>query len=81
MARLRERDQCSNGFLDFLENAVGSGGIVSGDIFPNLGKVCERARMENKCAHARRRSWLFWRRRAKASSPSMGATRPLLMSS
>ena len=81
VARLRERDECANGSPDFLQNTVGRGGIVSGDIFPNLGEVHERARMEYKFAHARRRSWLIWRRRAKPSSPSMGTTRPLLMSS
>ena len=56
MARLRERNECANGIQDFLEKTVGSTGIVSSDIFPNLGKVCEGARMEYEPTHARRRS-------------------------
>lgn len=63
------------------KRAVGSVDTVRGDVLRNLGKVLERLWMEYKTAHARRRSWLIWSNPEKASSPSTGVTRPLLMSS
>jgi len=46
-------------FVDFVNNAVSGVEIVSGDKFPNFVEIRERVRMENKTAHARRRSRLF----------------------
>ena len=37
VARLRERDEGADCFVDFLKNAIGGGGIVSGDKFPDFG--------------------------------------------
>ena len=81
VTQLRERDESLNRFKDCFKNAVSSDGIVSGDVFPNFVEVCKRLWMENKSAHAPRRSLLFWRSWLKAASPSTGCTRPLLISS
>ena len=50
--------------------------------FPNFLKVRESSGVEDKAAHeAAERDSLFSRTRLKASSPSMGFTWPLLISS
>src|SRR5260370_40971032 len=56
----------------FPQGHGGSTGTVGSDVFPNFGQVCEGIRMENKCAHERRRSWRSWRSWANACSPSIG---------
>jgi hypothetical protein len=81
VAQLREWDEGANRFLDLPKDTIGSVWTIGSDVFPNFSKICERVRMENKSAHERRRSWLFWRNWSNACSPSMGFTRPLLMSS
>ena len=59
-----------------------SAATVFGDVFPDVGEVRKRFRMEDVAAHpsARRRS-LVSRNRLNASSPSIGSTRPVLRSS
>ena len=81
MTLLREADEGVNRLMDFHENPVRSVHIVGGNELPNFFKVCERGRVKDKTAHERRRSSLLVRSRLKASSPSMGLTRPLLISS
>ena len=68
--------------MDVGENPVGGIDVVFRDVFTNLVEICERIRMEGLAAHPpeRRRS-LFSRSVVKASSPSIGFTRPLLRSS
>jgi hypothetical protein len=68
--------------VDIGENSVGGIDVVFRDLFPDLVEICERVRMEGVAAHPpdRRRS-LFSRSLPKASSPSIGVTRPLLRSS
>lgn len=68
--------------LDVGEYPVGSVDVVLRDVVPNLVEVSERFGMERVAAHpAERRRSLFSRNRLKASSPSIGLTRPLLRSS
>ena len=64
------------------ENPVGGIDVILRDVLPNLVEVCKRIGMERVAAYPpdRRRS-LFSRSFLKASSPSMGFTRPLLRSS
>jgi hypothetical protein len=68
--------------MDVGENPVGGIDVVFRDVFPNLVEICERIRMEGVAAHPpdRRRS-LFSRSFLKASSASIGLTRPVLRSS
>jgi len=83
VALVGEANEGLNGFVNLFAHSVGSIQIVLRDVFPKLVKVPVRFGMENIAAHARllRRASLFSRRRANASSPSMGFTLPLLMSS
>jgi hypothetical protein len=68
--------------VDIGENPVGGIDVVLRDVFPNLVQIAERVRMESVAAHPPdRRRLLFSRSFLKASSPSIGFTRPLLRSS
>ncbi len=78
---LRKEDEGTNRLMDFLKNAVSSAQIVRCDEFPDFLEVCESVWVENKPAHEWRRSSLLRCSRLKASSPSMGSTLPLLISS
>ena len=82
MTFVRKRDEGLNRFVDFFPGSVGCVQVVSSDIFPDFVKIRDGVRVENKSAHEpARRSLLFCRSLAKASSPSTGFTRPLLRSS
>src|SRR5215475_16207683 len=71
-ALMRKCNQCLKGFEDVCYCAVGSIGIVFGNVVPNLFKIGYGVRMEPKRTHLRpeRRFSLFCRSRLKASSPS-----------
>jgi len=82
MAYVGKRYEGLNRFVDFFSGTVRSVQVVSRDVFPDFVKIREGLRVENKFAHEpERRSLLFCRSFAKASSPSRGFTRPLLRSS
>jgi hypothetical protein len=78
-----KRNEVLNGLVNLFSHPVGGVLIISRDEFSKLVKIDVRLGMQNVAAHARllRRASLFSRNRANASSPSMGFTRPLLMSS
>src|SRR5258708_16638397 len=83
MALARKRDESLNHFVDFFNYAVSRRKIVDCNVFPNLFNVSVGFGVKDKTRHERleRRSLLLRRRRAKACSPSIGCTRPLLTSS
>ena len=82
VAYARKRDKGMDRFVDFFRRPIGSVQAVASDVFPDLVKIGVRFWVENKFAHEpARRSLLFNRSLAKASSPSTGFTRPLLRSS
>jgi hypothetical protein len=64
------------------KNPVGGIDVVFRDVLPDFVEIYERIWMEGVAAHPpdRRRS-LFSRSFLKASSPSIGLTRPVLRSS
>ena len=66
-----------------MTDAISSRQIIGCDVFPNLFNVSVSFGVKDKFLHERleRRSLLLRRRREKASSPSIGFTRPLFMSS
>jgi len=81
VTHLRERDEAANRFMDFLKSTVRSAEAVQCNEFPNFLEVSQGVWVEDKSAHGLRRSSLLRRSRSKAVSPSMGVTRPLLISS
>jgi len=81
VANLREGDEGANRFVDFLKNPVCGAQIVRRDELPNVIEVCKGLWVKDKTAHEWRRSLLLRRSRLKASSPSMGSTLPLVISS
>ena len=68
--------------MDVSKDSVGSVDVVLRDVSLDLLEICERIGMKRVAAHPsdRRRS-LFSRSFLKASSPSIGLTRPFLRSS
>ena len=78
---VRGGQRAENG-VDVCEYPVSSVDVVLRDVLPDLVEIGERIRMEGVAAYPldRRRS-LFSRRVLKASSPSIGLTRPVLRSS
>jgi hypothetical protein len=83
MPLMWKRYKCPNGLVNLFPNTVGGVQAVFRDELPYLIEVGVRLGMQDVTAHGRflRRVSLFCRNRAKASSPSMGCTLPLLMSS
>src|ERR1035437_6064469 len=80
--------QTTDGGQDSFAYSPGSERVVFGDVFPNAGDVLSRFRVKTKAwigAHCGARclssSSSRRRRDSKNSSPSMGFTLPLLMSS
>ena len=67
--------------MDFFQYAVSGDWIVGGNEFPDFLQVCDRIWMKNKAIYEPRRFFLLLRRVSKAASPSIGLTRPLLISS
>ena len=78
-----KRNKVLNCFKHQVPYSIRRTQIILRNEFPKLVKVRVRLGVQNKAAHARllRRTSLFFRRRANASSPSMGFTVPLLTSS
>ena len=83
VAPVMEGNKTADNIENIRYRPIGGVNIVLGYLIPNLIEVGKRFRVESVPAHAGpvRRSSLFSRRRAKASSPSMGFTRPLFRSS
>jgi hypothetical protein len=83
VATVGKRDQAANGVKDFCNDPVGCIGIVRRDIGAYVVEVSVGFRVKRLSRHAGRlrSDSVLAIRRAKASSPSMSFTRPLLMSS
>src|SRR5262249_30963007 len=82
VALVGRRDKRLDGIANVFDHAVSRFRIVFSDVLPDFIEVRENFGVENITAHAGlfRRVSRFWRNRANTSSPSMGSTRPLLMS-
>lgn len=83
MPTMGERNQALNGAINFINDAVSGFGAIFAEVKRDFIDIDERLRMEVVIAHAGplRRASILSCKRAKASSPSINFTLPLLMSS